>query len=47
MAVIAFFVLVSGLFPNMLPASFVYVLIGVIIVDLITIIIVSNTICRK
>ncbi|MDO4307115.1 MAG: DUF3784 domain-containing protein [Eubacteriales bacterium] len=47
MAVIAVFILISGLFENVLPASFVYVLIGVIIVDVITILIVGNTICRK
>lgn len=47
MAVIAFLILISGLFENMLPASFVYVLIGVIIADVIIVIILSNTICRK
>ena len=47
MAVIAFFILISGIFENILPAGFVYVLIGVIIVDVIIIIILSNTICKK
>lgn len=47
MAVIAFFILISGIFENMLPASFVYVLIGVIIADVIIIVILSNTICKK
>lgn len=47
MAVIAFVILISGLFENMLPASFVYVLIGVIVTDVIIIIILSNTICKK
>lgn len=47
MAIIVCLVLISGLFENMLPASFVYVSIGVIVVDVIIIIILSNTICRK
>lgn len=47
MAVIAFLVLISGLFENMLPASFVYVSIGVILADVIIMIILSNTIGRK
>ena len=47
MSVIAVCILISGLFENILPASFVYILIGVIIIDIITILIVSNTICRK
>ena len=38
-------VLISGLFENILPASFAYVLIGLIISDVI--IILSNTFCRK
>ena len=40
-------VLISGLFENILPASFAYVLIGLIISDVIIIIILSNTFCRK
>lgn len=47
MSVIAVFVLISGLFENILPASFVYILIGVIVIDVITILIIGNTICRK
>lgn len=47
MAVIAVLILISGLFENVLPASFVYIIIGVIAVDIITIIIVSNTVCKK
>ena len=40
-------VLISGLFENILPANFAYVLIGLIISDVIIIIILSNTFCRK
>ncbi len=47
MAVIAFFILISGIFENILPAGFMYVLIGVIVADIIVIVILSNTICRK
>lgn len=47
MAIIAFVILISGLFENILPASFVYVIIGVVVADIIIIIILSNTICKK
>ena len=47
MALIAFFILISGIFEETLPASFVYVLIGVIVADVIIIIILGNTMCRK
>lgn len=47
MAVIACLILISELFENVLPASFAYVLIGVIIADVIGIVIFSNTICKK
>lgn len=47
MAVIAFFILISAIFEEILPASFVYVLIGVILADVIIIIILGNTVCRK
>lgn len=47
MSVIAVCILISALFENILPASFVYIFIGVIIIDIITIIIVANTICKK
>lgn len=47
MAVIAALILVCGMFENVLPASFVYVAVGIVIVDIITIIIFGNTVCRK
>jgi len=47
MAVIAVLILVTGLFKDRLPTSFVYVLIGIIVVDVIIILILGNTICRK
>lgn len=47
MAVIAVLVLIAGLFETVLPASFAYVLIGVILADVIIILIVGNTVCRK
>ena len=46
-AVIALFVLASGLFADVLPASFVYVLLVAVLVDIIVILIVGNTVCRK
>ena len=47
MFVIAFFILIAGLFEHILPADLVYVLIGVIVSDIFVIIIRSNTICKK
>lgn len=47
MAVIAVLIFVMGLFEDVLPASFVYISLGVIGVDCLVIIIVSHTICKK
>lgn len=47
MAIIALLILIAGLFEHVLPANFIYVLIGVIIADVIIIIVLSNTICKK
>lgn len=47
MAVIAILILVMGLFEDMLPASFAFISLGIIIVDCIVTIIVSNTVCKK
>lgn len=46
MAVIAILILVMGLFEDMLPASFAFISLGIIIVDCIVTIIVSNTVCK-
>ncbi len=47
MAVIAFLILVMGLFEDVLPAGFAYISLGVVGVDCLVIIIVSPTICKK
>lgn len=47
MAVIAVLILVMGLFGDVFPASFAYAALGIIIVDCLVIMIVSNTICRR
>ena len=47
MAVIAFLILVMGLFENFLPAGFVYLSLGIVVVDVLVIIIVSQTICKR
>lgn len=47
MAVISICIIVMGLFETVLPASFVYVFLGIVIVDIIAIIVLSNTVCRK
>ena len=47
MAVISVCIILMGAFERVLPASFVYVFLGIVIVDIIAIIVLSNTICRK
>ena len=47
MAVIALLVLISGLFEDLLPAGFVYVQLGIILADVVVIIILSHTVCKK
>ncbi len=47
MSVIAILLLIMGLFENALPTFFVYISLGIILVDVVVIIILGNTICRK
>ena len=47
MSIIAILVLTMGLLENILPASFVYIALGIILVDVVVIIILGNTLCRK
>jgi hypothetical protein len=47
MAVIAILILVTGLFQAFLPADSVYVILAIVVVDVITILIVANTVCKK
>lgn len=47
MSVIAILTLIMGLFENFLPAFFVYIAVGIIVVDVVVIIILENTLCRK
>ncbi len=47
MSVIAILALTMGLFENILPAFFVYIALGIILVDVVVIIILGNTLCRK
>ena len=47
MAVISVCIIVMGAFERVLPESFVYVFLGIVIVDIITIIVLSNTVCKK
>ncbi len=39
--------LTMGLLENILPAFFVYLALGIILVDVVVIIILGNTLCRK
>ena len=45
--VIAILLLITGLFESFLPSSFVYVLLDLIVIDVVIIIILSNTICKR
>ena len=47
MSIIAILILIMGLLENSLPASFVYIALGIILVDVVVIIILGNTLCRK
>lgn len=47
MSVIAVLILIMGLFENFLSAFFIYIAVGIIVVDVVVIIILGNTLCRK
>ena len=47
MSVIAVLILIMGLFESVLPAFFVYIALGIILVNVVVIIILGNTLCRK
>ena len=47
MSIIAILLLTMGLLENILPAFFVYIASGIILVDVVVIIILGKTICRK
>ena len=47
MSVIAILLLIMGVLESVLPAFFVYISLGIILVDVLVIIILGNTICRK
>lgn len=47
MPVIAILILTMGLFENVLPAFFAYIALGIILADVVIIIVLGNTICRK
>ena len=47
MGIIAILILIMGLFENVLPASFAYIALGIILVDVLLMIVVCNTVCRK
>ena len=47
MSVIAILILIMGLFENILPAFFVYIALGIIVVDVVVIIILENILCKK
>ena len=47
MSIISILILIMGLFENVLPAFFVYIALGIILVNVVVIIILGNTLCRK
>ena len=47
MSVIAILILIMGPFENILPAFFVYIALGIIVVDVVVIIILENILCKK
>lgn len=47
MSVITLLILTMELLKNILPAFFVYIALGIVLVDIAVIIILGNTICRK
>lgn len=47
MSVLAILLLIMGLLESVLPAFFAYISLGIILVDVVVIIILGNTICRK
>ena len=47
MSIIAILALIMGVLENILPAFFVYIALGIILIDVAVIIILGNTLCRK
>lgn len=47
MSVIAILLLIMGVFENILPAFFVYIALGIILADVVIMIVLGNTICRR
>lgn len=47
MAIISLLILIMGLFMNVLPAFFAYISLGIIMIDVVAIIFIGNTICKK
>ncbi|MDD2979839.1 MAG: DUF3784 domain-containing protein [Hespellia sp.] len=47
MSIIAILTLIMGLFEDVLPAFFAYIAAGVILIDVVVIIVLSNTICKR
>ena len=47
MSVITLLILTMELLENILPAFFAYIALGIILIDVVVIIILGNTICRK
>ena len=47
MGVITVLILIMSLFENVLPVSFAYISFGIVLVDILLMIVVCNTVCRK
>ena len=47
MSILSILILTMSLLVNILPSFFVYIALGIILVDVVVIIILGNTLCRK
>lgn len=47
MAVISMLILIAGVFKHILPASFAYLMLGIIVMDCLVTLIAANILCRK
>lgn len=47
MAIIAVLVFVMGIFENVLPASFATIFLIIVIIDIVIMLVIANTVCKK
>ena len=47
MAIIAVLVFVMGIFENVLPASFAAISLIIVMIDIVIMLVIANTVCKK